>query len=79
MTIRRGANLPYFDNQSVIMSPFPHEPKRTVLRAYPEPARIQFKETEPDSGLFSLRVQTPLYQVSLTKGFVRKIIISPSG
>jgi hypothetical protein len=52
MTIRRGANLPYFDNQSVIMSPFPHEQKRTVLRAYPEPARIPFKETEPDLGLF---------------------------
>jgi hypothetical protein len=48
----RGANLPYFGNQSDLIPPFPHEPKRTVLRAYQELAWIPFRETEPELGVF---------------------------
>jgi hypothetical protein len=62
-----GANLPYFDNQSVIASPFPHEQKRAVLRAYPEPGWIPFRETEPNLGLFSPRIHTLIFQISSRK------------
>jgi hypothetical protein len=47
--------MPYFGNQGVIMSPFPHKQKRTVLRAYPELTGIPFGETVPDLGLFSFQ------------------------
>jgi hypothetical protein len=63
----RGVNLPYFDNQSVIIPPFPHEQKRTVLRAYPEPGWILFRETEPNLGLFSPGIHTLIFQISSTK------------
>jgi len=62
----RGANLPYFDNQSVNVSLFPHEQKRTVLRAYSEPGRIPFRETEPNPGLFSPGIPTLIFQISST-------------
>jgi hypothetical protein len=55
----RGAFLPHFDNQSAILPLFPHEQKRTVLRAYPEPDRIPSRETEPDLGLFYLVTVLP--------------------
>ena len=72
----RGANLPYFTKRGDILAYFPHEQKRTVLRAYPELGWIPFRETGPSLGLFFPRVHTLIFQIYSTEDIWGREFIS---
>jgi hypothetical protein len=48
----RGANLPYFGNQSEKWAYSPHEQKRRVLRGFPFLTGLFGGESEPELGVF---------------------------
>jgi hypothetical protein len=58
VAIVRGANLPYFGKQGIILPYSPHEPKRKAIRGFPEVSDFTERETEPNLGLFSPRYST---------------------
>jgi hypothetical protein len=60
----RGANLPYFNNQSENWAYSPQEQKRGDLWGFPVSVVISGEESEPVLGLFCLRIHTPRFQVS---------------
>ena len=55
----RDAFQPHFDNQSDILTYFPQELKRRVLRSFPALTEILKGKMEPDLGLFSLITMIP--------------------
>jgi hypothetical protein len=63
----RGANLPYFGKRGDILAYFPCEQKRRVLRGFPVWVEKPIERKEPETGLFSSRIHTLIFQISSTE------------